>query len=118
MVGKVEIKWVGGYHPSMGKDAKDPTLEQEREICCECGHPNEAPGPMEGMHGRADTQQVIDILVTALRRSPDNWINDVTTEHPVIGRTQIILTTDDGSHKQVWVIDEDGIRETDPPEPW
>ena len=58
---------------------------------------------------------VLDIIHQALRHANDTRINDVTLDQ---GRhmRQLIITTDDGTRKQVWVIDTDPLLESDPPE--
>jgi len=42
-------------------------------------------------------------------------INDVTMDIGVDSQEQVILTTDDGKEKQVWIFDEKSILESDSP---
>lgn len=60
-------------------------------------------------------QDVIQLVYSALRQYDVPEINDVTVDHGA-DCDQVILTTDDGEYKQVWVIDGMDIFETDPPE--
>ena len=62
---------------------------------------------------RLTTTAVLRIIRAALRRHDSSFINDVADESD---GAEVILTTDNGSEKQVWVIRSDGISETDPPE--
>lgn len=60
---------------------------------------------------------VLDIVYNALRNARgDSRINDVTMDRGIDRQRQIILTTDNGHHKQVWVIDAESILESDPVE--
>jgi hypothetical protein len=56
--------------------------------------------------------QVAELIRFALSQSKDPRVDDVTQDSDGESR-QIILTTDDGSNKQVWVIDPTDFVETD-----
>ena len=53
---------------------------------------------------------VFAIVLGALRGCRDERINDVTSEDD--GK-EVILTTDDGSNIQTWVLSADGLTEAD-----
>lgn len=52
-----------------------------------------------------DSDEVMEVILRSLRIANDKRINDVDRGRGVYHEKQIILTTDDGGHKQVWVID-------------
>jgi len=56
---------------------------------------------------------VIFAIYFAMRETPATNINDVTLEEGADGQVQLIVTTDDGTDKQTWVLDEQSVLETD-----
>jgi hypothetical protein len=56
--------------------------------------------------------QVAELIRFALSQSKDPRVDDVTQDCDGDSR-QVILTTDDGATKQVWVIDPTDFVETD-----
>jgi hypothetical protein len=56
---------------------------------------------------------VLEIIKRALRRADDARIADVTTDRDRDGQDQLVITTDDGARRQVWIVDQDGLVETD-----
>lgn len=55
---------------------------------------------------------VAEMIRFALSQSKDPRVNDVTMDDIASGH-QVIITTDDGTRKQVWVLDPAHIIETD-----
>lgn len=68
-----------------------------------------------GIHGRLTERDVVYLIAAVLRRHKSIQLDDATCDDREDGGADVILTTDDGKHRQVWVINEDGILETDPP---
>jgi len=56
--------------------------------------------------------QVAELIRFALSQSKDPRVDDVTQDSDGESR-QVVLTTDDGTNKQVWVIDPTDFVETD-----
>lgn len=56
--------------------------------------------------------QVLEIIRFALSQDKDPRINDVTMDGDHKS-SEVILTTDDGTRKQVWVLNTDALVETD-----
>ena len=61
-----------------------------------------------------EATEVVDILNLALLQSADPRINDITLDGDHKS-AEVILTTDDGTEKQCWVLSSKTIVQTDPP---
>ena len=60
-----------------------------------------------------EAHEVIDVIYSALRKAhSDPRINDATRDNDHKS-AEIILTTDDGKRKQVWVLSSSALVETD-----